>query len=708
MQNVFTEYPEIPWKSGWQLVSGPEKQSALTTGESPGELLASSARWTLQLTAPEIAGGTRLLFNGLSVSGRRRPERNRVEALLCAPGVLCGRFIGLPAPTLAGGTASNGETWIPDHSAPALLLLRNDRFALVWGEFAPERARLRAETALEEDFGALIAAETRDREPVSQLFSPNPRHHPPVALAAEHLAARLRARDGALHGLWSRAEGFSSETFALNELYPLVRAWSLLDPEIALELTQTAFELQQSSGGFPAWIEPGGLASPAAPWPLIAQSFELAWNLRRDPAILKRYLPSLRKYLQWALRHFDPHRDRIPAWQSDAEAFTAGSFERGKATPELTVLLIAEIEAVLRLCAEETSSNDAASSLREERDHLARTLETIFWNPETRTFSNAWKDGHYLKENSFGSFLPLFWKELPLPLQTALLDHFEENRTFPGPHSRSAWTQEESVGGADLPALHQFLAFAALQNAGGPALRFFVHRAREGFAAWFERESIATTRRTGSGAAYAPGPVTSALILTVQNELAREAARAPSITRKLLRLMHRLKINRTDLLIALVLVATILIIHLAYEVPRSRRSEEYVTEAALQYQQGLYAQAWELCQKSPDTPLARLIQANLLMLGEQPEPAIDLYRKVLLQHPESPSALLGLALALQMNGEFETAVRRYTDFLEIHAARHPQAAELATEFIPLAREEFARPPRWRRLYALPLMNDLGL
>lgn len=715
MQNVFINYPEIPWKQSWEFFSGPENQTPFITTDNCGTITVSGTDWALQLISPEAPCTTRLFANGLSISARKHPDQNYIHALLIAPGTFCGTVSGLPRPrlsTTAELVEKEGFSWTQTGHHTALLLCKENRFALIYGELTPERAMDRAETVLDENFDQLTQTETEDRKKVAALFSINPRHNPPVALAAEILTARLRQRTGTLHGLWSRAEGFENETFSLNELYPLIRAWCIIDPPTALELAQTALSLQQNSGGFPSWIEAGGLSSTSAPWPFIVQAFELAWRQNGDSALLKKHLPALRKYMQWAMRRFDPHRDRIPAWQNEQEIFIPEHFERGKATPELTVMLITELDALIRLCEVCEYAEASVQSLAEERDQLTQTLNTVFWNPEQKAFSNVWKNGHYLHEPSFGSFMPLFWRGLDREKQTALLEAFEETHGFPGQADPASWKQERIDDAAHLPAIHQFIAFEALRNAGGTRapLMLFVRRAREGFAAWFERESIEAARHqtAPSTTAYALGPVTAALILAVQEAFENEASKAPSAAQLLLKWGHRRRINKTDLRIVFTFLLAIVIVHLAYTLPRSRNSEARVAEAALSYQQGHYTDAMRICRHYPNNALSRLIQANLLMLAERPDQAETLYRKALLQETESPSALFGLALALQLTGNLEEAQKRYIDFIDIHENRYPAAAQLADEFMQLARDQFTKPPRWRRAYALPMMNDLGL
>jgi tetratricopeptide (TPR) repeat protein len=149
-------------------------------------------------------------------------------------------------------------------------------------------------------------------------------------------------------------------------------------------------------------------------------------------------------------------------------------------------------------------------------------------------------------------------------------------------------------------------------------------------------------------------------------------------------------------------------VHLTYTLPRSHDVNARVAEAALNYQQGRYTDAMSICRRYPNNARSRFLQANMLMFAERPDQAEDLYRQALTQETESPSALLGLALALQMNGNFKQAEKRYGDFIDIYETRQPEAAALADELMQLAREQFAKPPRWRRVYNLPMMNDLGL
>jgi len=715
MQNVFTDYPNVLWKPNWHFSSGPEDHTPFVTGAAFGVLTAPGAKWMLQLTEPSTSCSTRLLYNGFSIGSRRWHGKNRIDALLTAPGVLCGTVSGLPMPQLTattGVTKGNGFTQVHTGHTTTLLLQQAGRFVLVCGELTPERAMGKAEAALDENFKALLQNETEERKKIGLLFSVNTRHNPTVALAAESLSARLRERAGAIHGLWSAADGLTGETFSLNDLYPLIRSWSLINPSVALELVQTALSLQQSSGGFPAWIGTDGRTSSAAPWPLIAQSFELVWeNNCRDPALLKKHLPALRKYAQWAVRRFDPRRDRIPAWQNEEEAFVPGSFERGKATPELTVLLITEIEAVLRLCEEDKNAETAAASLVEERNQLEKTLNTVFWDPAAKAFSNTWKDGHFSHEPSFGSFIPLFWQGLDSEKRTALLENFEETHGFPGPHQPTSWKQEEIDDTTHRPIIHQFMALEALRisDRTRPLVMLFVHRICEGFATWFERENIETLHGKITGApAYALGPVTAALVLTAQAELKREEAETPTAAQQILRWGHRLQIRETDLRIVLIFILSVLILHLAYNLPHNYNVDARITEAKLNYQQGRYIEAMRICRRYPDHALSRFLQANLRMLTESPDLAEDLYRTALSQQTESPSALFGLALALQMNGKFAEAEKRYSDFIDLYEPIHPETAKLAGEFMLLAREKFSKPPRWRQVYAQPMMNDLGL
>jgi len=724
MLNLFTDYPAVPWKQGWTFSSGPDDSLRFITGSVSAALTLPGATWNLQLLSVSEPCLARLFSNGFSICTRKNPEKRRLDALLLEPGVLAGILLELPPPSLVDPevkTDESGLSWIEAKQHITLLLCRDERFALVTGELSKEQALRKAEDALDEEFETLTQSETERRDPVGGLFSINPRHNPPVALAAESLTHRLRGRTPSIHGLWSVADGFEDETFSLNELYPLVHAWTQIDSTTAMELTQTALSLQQGSGSFPAWVNRLGIVSTAAPWPLMAQAFERAWESgESDPLILKQTLPALRKYIQWALRRFDPHRDGIPSWQSEQEVFIPESFERGKATPDITVMLLGELEALLRLCEKNHDSKTAIESLTEQRDQLAHTLTTIFWNPEKKSFSNVWKNGHFIDEPSFGSFLPLLWKNLGREYQTPLLETFEETHGFPGHAEPETWKKEQIDDTAHLPVIHQFMAFEALRRAdtSRALLMLFVRRAREGFAAWFERESIEAARlfshdEATKKPAFELGPVTAALILTTQQEFQREAGRNAPAIKQILRGVHRMRFTRTDLRILTIFGLAILIVHLVYTQPRIQDADARIAEAAVNYKQGRFTETMEICRSYPDHPLCRLLQANLLMITGSSLQAEELYHQALRQETGSPSALFGYALALQMNGKHKAAIRRYNDFIDIYEAQlsvkgREDLVDLAYEFLRLADENFSKPPRWKRVYTHPVMNDLGL
>ncbi|MBM4152170.1 MAG: hypothetical protein FJ220_01430 [Kiritimatiellaceae bacterium] len=715
MQTRSINYPDVPWKSGWKFTSGPTPQTPFLAANPAYSLTVANGNWSLQLAVPDLFCSTRLFYNGFSLATRKRPEKNRIDALVTQPGVLCGSVEGLPMPKLNSTLTlhyETGCTWLTDGSGVILLLQHESRFILVFGEQTMQRALAKAQSALDGNFETLLQTEIDERQKVCQLFSMNTRHNPPVALATETLYARLRERNQAIYGLWSLADGYSEETFSLNELYPLTRAWCIIDPPVALELIQTALSLQQSSGGFPAWISANGPVSQSSAWPLLAQSFELAWHHNgADPLLLKKHLPALRKYLQWALRRFDPHRDRIPSWQSEQEIFVPGSFERDKATPDLTVFLLTEMDSVLRLCSSIEHADAAVASLTEDREHLVRALNTVFWDPAAKAFSNVWKSGHFIHEPSFGSFLPLLWQDLDKQKQTALLENFEETNGFPGQQNPESWKQDELTDTVNRPVIHQFMAFEAIrsaQNARGLLMRL-VHRMREGFSTWFERESLEAIRgKVSSGKAYELGPVTSALILSVQSEFEKEASYSAPTTNKLLQLAHRWRIRKADLYIVLISIILMIMAHMAYTIHHSWNTDSRIAEALLDYREGRFAESLRICRSYPDHPVSQFLHANLLMLSEQPKLAKDLYRKALTQAPSSPSALFGYALALHMSGDFKQAEKRYVDFLDLYEYTYPEEAQLADTYRMLAQEQFSKPHQWKRVFERPFMNDLGL
>lgn len=723
MNNVFTDYPPVTWKQNWPL-SADEQEPSFYTGLNPGNILVSDSICSLQLIAPGLPCTTRLLHNGLSIHCKKNKDRSRIEVICPEPGVLLGRIANLPDPILQAEVripSCNGLSLYQEKGKRTLLLSDSNRFVLLCTDLPEHSAIAKAEELLEENIAELLEEESQCRKSDTALLSINTRHNPAVVLACESLRRRLRSRNAALPGTWSLADGFEHETFSLNELYPLTRAWCIIDPSIARKLVRTALALQRSDGGFPSWITAQGAVASIAPWPLIIQSFELAWRTTEDEAALKKQLPALRKYLQWALRRFDPHRDGVPSWQSENEILVPDSYELDKATPELTTFLLAEIDALLRLSEEVGTPEDSLITLREQRSQLSQTLTTIFWNPEQKSFSNAWKNGHYLHEPSFASFMPLFWSALEPSFKDAILNNFEETHGFPGGHNPASWKHEQLDDTKHLPAIHQFLAFEALHHCSArkSLQNLFINRVREGYAGWFERENIEAARlinhqQQTAAPAYAMGPITAALILSVQKQFQTQASSHAPVLKKLRYGLHRIKANTQDLKIIVIFGIAMLLTHLVYNLPKRQAVREaQLAEAALNYKEGNLTEAMRICREWPDEPLCKFLQANLLLLTENFEDAESMYRDVLHAETESPSALFGYALSLQLSGQLDQAIKRYNDFLDIYEntllqAGNPRLIDRTHELLRLAEEGFSKPPRWKELLTMPLMDDLGL
>jgi len=82
MNNLFTDYPPVPWKKGWGIASGCAGSPDWTTDAQPGLLHAVHAGCSLQLIEPASPCTTVFFSNGLSVRARKRPDRNRIDLLV--------------------------------------------------------------------------------------------------------------------------------------------------------------------------------------------------------------------------------------------------------------------------------------------------------------------------------------------------------------------------------------------------------------------------------------------------------------------------------------------------------------------------------------------------------------------------------------------------------------------------------------------------
>ena len=719
MNFIFRSYPTHPWISDWTFepigcntayrenCSDHFFRSRETVGQVAPNI--DQPDWVLQIPVPQNSS-INLLANGFCAYFDRRKVRCGAEVLSPEPGILCGRFLNIPRPVLVGDQRveeSEGMSWMETDTQLALVMVRDDRFCLVTKSRIHEDAVRIAEEYCDQEMESMIQSELDRRAGAAALFEDLTHHDSLAVICVESMMKALRPAEGRIPHLWSQSSVNGDPCFDLNELCPLVLAWNLIDPATARELLLSALKIQSNAGALPVHFSPHTTYSiNEAPKPLFAKAAEMLWETDRNPDFLDSVLPLLRRQLQWLLHHFDPKRRRIYSWKSRQEALVPELYQTDLVTADLAVLLLTEIEALNRLRVHSVRHADLAPFFEEERLNIEQSLLEQFWNEQEEAFSNAYLRDAVLPLHGLPEIVPLLWKGLPQSRRAAILDHLRSSETLPAQRTAMNW-HKSALDDRSFPLLQQFQVFEALRNAdpGGTLLSDFSRVTLQGFLEWHSLSLEA-------GHALTINPATAAFILNVQSMHKYRHQGKPTDRGRISKVMRKARVDRTDALIVGGTLLLLFCIHAYYEArqappPRATLEARMLDAYSGQDVDTALQTAIKIMRIYPEEAAhARLLAANLLMMGGRYPEATELYQQVRREYPDSPGAMVSLGLAFQLQGRFDEAESNYYEFCYLFDVIFPEAVEEVNRFRFLMQEEFREPPKWEEIYRYSFMHEL--
>lgn len=719
-QRPTSGHPAGLWISGWRLVppaspggTGPERAIGLRTMNEPGSVgpVRTPATWSFHLERPEelAAPAVRLYAFGFQLDFALEPV---ASALVFSPepGVLCGQVPAQIRPALFCAEReiqiAEQTSWLHTDRDYILLLKAthgtDTRFCLVVREAGDEAGAVdRACHFLGQNVPQLFEDECRRRAAFWAAVHNGEGPKDLAARALETLFAHLRPPEGALPFRWSLASLEEPPRFDLNQLWPLVLAWQIVDPAVAADLVKAALSCQGPNGFLPAQIAPDEPGTGTAALPLIAQAAERAAAARPEPGYLDYVLPRLRAYLTWALRHYQPEGTELPCWTCAEEALIPETYDHNLASADLTTFLLLEIAAYRRLAQASFAAADDAFWLAQER-RLAGLLHNVFWENERQCFPDRYRQGTAIERVTLSAILPLLWPGVrPFQRQGALQwlkrpDGFE---SMPGIPAWIRWdtdTEEPPVR-----ALHQFLVLQALRQVG----------ARNELQTWCQdlTELLYQQMKENGGLSdpLSPGPsrvppqaAPSAAALTI---FLRTAASREVLTAKPAAPIWQWADRHHRLLFLLptsLLVGGWLALALAFLFktrPPQTAIETWASLAQRHYREGRYADAQALFEqvlsRSPGIVPVELFLANALLKQGDLVAAEDHYRRLISRAADNPVPYLNLAVTFYCQGRTNEAVRGFREFIEKFGAQYPELAARAREaLILLAPAEPAGSP----------------
>lgn len=523
-----------------------------------------------------------------------------------------------------------------------------------------------------------------------------------MLLARKALATRVRQAQNLVHPRWSPAPEAERTVVDLNELFPLVKAWTRQNTYVAQDLVRSAFSLQGTDGALPRRFTPDGpVVDGLRPWPLIAQAALEVWNAKPDPKFLQRMLPALRRYGEWVLASYHPDPEQPPQWKA-GEAFLPDLWEPGMACVDLTAFLLAEIEA---LCVLEREAHefDAAQSSRWNihRQNLALALEKYFWNEETRRYTDRSPNGRFITRRTISELMPLLWIGLPAPRKAQVVRAATRRTPLLKEYGFVTWEAwKEDRDAPPMAADAQFMAMEALLRAG--ALRLadvLARRWRTRFEAyWRLGLSLPEDLSAPEGRVALRPSIASFLPTWPVCLIIASDTLASSFERERNPVRHGLTPRQWATLYISMIVGFALLLTVAGLMVHGRKTvpfsvfETYANLGRQYYEQKKYEDAVKLFQdmrnrvERPPATLDLLLGNALYRTGRYEE-AITAYRRVNPEEKASVYAYFNQALSLYQLGRKSEALVMLERFVKAYSTFVPELAVRAQRAIELIKSQ---------------------
>lgn len=720
MNSTFRSYPSHPWLLEWPIeprdcgTAFREKNSGyfFRTMEPVGHLCPNqeSPEWHLAIPLPQNSR-INLMFNGFCGYHTHRKIAHSAETTTPEAGVLWGRFSNIPAPTLISESAietTDGFQWIEADAIPALLAVRDGHFCLVTKAHLFDEAVRIAEGYLEEDFDTHLQAELKIREGASALFERMSHHDALAAACSECMMRAIRPAEGSILTRWSQSKTEGAPQLDINEIHPLALAWRQLDPDTAEELFLGVLKLQGNAGAIPVAYAPNQTFSVLeAPKPMLAKTAEKIWETQKNPHFLSEAIPLLRRHLQWLLHHFDPKRRGLHHWQNSPEPLDPKNYESELATVDLSALLLTEIEAFNRL---RTHAPDAASRnplFTEEQNTLKNNLSTQFWNEQSLQYNTAYLRNTRIQRDGFSTLIPLLCHHLPKRQKELVFDQIRKSNTLPGGHNILSW-RSMVPDGHTFPLLQQTLLLEILEthDPNGETTRNFTRLMLQEFTEWH-------TRSIKEHSTLELDPAMAGFIINLMSAhhyLDHAKNTPPGF---LYKLAKKSRINWMDAAIIAITIFTATTARTLYSLhrqppPFAMLAAQINTAYTGENSKTVLRTALLIIKHYPEQAgLARLLAGNIELMRRNPAEAELFLRDVRKEYPDSPSAMVSLGLAYQLQGRIKEADAVYAEFTYLFDEIFPKLVKQIQQYRYLMEEGLrSPPPKWREIYRYPLMHEL--
>ena len=719
---TFQQQSSLKWRAGlcfaasaWSLRAFDRPNLYFRSLSTPGDLapVMHGASWSFHLglgkntSSPE----NRIWANGYElISSESGPPRSAI-AFFIEPGLFVGKTDANTHPSLFSSELNVQQDvdfqWLETEGCGVVLLTAQThgecRFCLAFSEEGHTAALHRARKHLDADIEAIRNAEHQKRVRFRDTLTSAIDHVDLLNYAGESLVLHLQPPSGSIPFKWSVADLYSAPSFDLNQLFPLVAAWNLVDYSISRDLVKSALSSQDSEGWFHRFVYTDGQFRDSTPcWPLLAQSVEMACAESQDPEFLEYAMPRLKRYLNWAVEHYRISKDEMVCWPSEQEAFIPEVFDHNLASGDIAAFLIGEFDAFLRLCDKAPSHTADGDDLRAHAEDLKACLVGYLWSKESGNFRSRYLGGDPIERVTLSAVLPLFWPELPLIYREELLRQVVSPRHFRSGFGVPLWEGWESdPTPPPVESRHQNIVLLSLirasartelQQVSSDWIQALAHQFHQtgGLHGNLRAQDLPESSDSS--------PVTAldinACILTMLTFGAKEQARSmgePSSP-----ILKWLDGHRMSILTAVVaaMIAALFSVVVFYIHKKTMNLTYLQTLAGLAKQhctEGNYEQAIQIYRQlqegSGNAAAVDVMLANALFKNGNWNEAELLYRQADEKSEfKDPATHLNLALTLFRQGKFRESRREYSAFIEKYSSVYPELTLRAKKAIELIEE----------------------
>ena len=686
---------------------------------SPGDIapLNTPPNWSFHVELPRQWGPPEvvLLTDGYRLWFPQQPQAGSLTCLLIQPGVMVGQSTLSVIPALFSAEfeiQKDGDTEqislphqrIRLHQQPTTTGLR---FCLSIEHENYNIPRSNVLRWMEEDIHSRFDASISRRATFWTQCPAATTFHQHLSYSLENLASHLRPPTPIFPFRWSDAGTEDEMAIHANQTLALALAWKSIDCTVAEELVCSALSCQNESGDIPARIFFDGTVLETAPaWPLFAQSAVAVWSEHHNSEFLQYVLPRLHRYLTALISRIDPTTCGIPCWTSAEESLIPEMFDKELASPDLTTLLLCEIEAFFQLCDGAPEFTLDRVSFQTEHDRLSTHLMGTLWDEKSETFRSRYRDGRPIERTSLASIMPLLWNDLPQRYENALLGQLNDQALFHTKCGAPLWLKwEDEIEEPPIPAAHQVFLVEALRRIGArKELQLFALTLSERLANSFRQHDalpddlrdISTPEDSLQPRKKTRDNIASALAILLA-DTTEEPSASPSLTSKKWRWLdhHRVAVIGGAILALILVVGTMTIALICRKTLPAPSAEALAGLAHQQYTDGDYDQAISTYEKlkkgTAGAPRVELLLGNTFFARGDFQAAEKCYQNVLQKDPKSPMALYNLGIVLFRQNRLQEAAACYETLVRMYESQNPVLAQRARIILHLIKEQTGNP-----------------